>query len=120
MHKLELFSQWIQGQTPKIYTQLRYLYRRQGQIYPHLFEFNDCRTNEEFEAVYKAIAKKIEGLKKWTADKNTPFSIEIKLQGKLNGKDLHEKFQDVETYRQFLENNALIPPRLLSVVIHRT
>ena len=120
MFGLKLFTPWTHDQTSKIDTQLRYQYKRGDQIHTHPFEFNDCRTNKEFEIVCKRITDIVDNFKRWTADGNTLVTVRIKLDGKLNGKDLHERFQDVETYRQFLENNALIPPRLLSVVIHRT
>lgn len=67
--------------------------------------FKPCETEDDFQFVYEWI--KLE-LKILNSRIYTDFQFNIKLSGKLNGKAIDEQFDDVDAYRQYLENNALL------------
>lgn len=73
-------------------------------------EYTPCSNANEFGCVYELINLEIDTIQSKLREK---LSISIKLLGKLNGNKLNEEFKDLESYRKFLEDNALIFPMVL-------
>jgi hypothetical protein len=77
--------------------------------------FKPCYDKKDFKNVYKFVSTEI--LQVLQSNPDMKFSIQI--NGKLNGNDTNKTFYDLDSYRQFLENNSLLDKvNSLKVVNH--
>ena len=69
-----------------------------------------CNSNNDFSDTYEGVKAEVESVQ--SSNTTIAFGVKIKLSGKLNGSDINQEFKDLDSYRQFLENNSLIKPSI--------
>ena len=65
-------------------------------------DYRPCRNSLDFQNVYQCIEKKV------TSKGVAIIAFNINLKGKLNGSEVQENFDDLDSFRHFLENASLI------------
>lgn len=63
-----------------------------------------CCTEDEFTKIYDQTKREREKIK----SKFPEINLKVELWGKLNGLKINEKFNNLDSYRLYLENNSLI------------